>query len=237
MRRDVSRVFMNFTPSYGGVSTLAHELGHAYHNVALGHRPGTQRQSPSTLAETASTFCETLLRYAVTKDSSPAEELAILEGWLQDATQTTVDISSRFLFEQRFFERRVESDLPISEINELMLAAQRETYGDGLDADALHPYMWAAKGHYYSVEEGFYNFPYMFGLLFGLGLYQHYLAHPDGFAARYDDLLSATGRADASELAELFGIDLRSEAFWRSSLDVVRNDIRRYVELANQVNP
>lgn len=233
LRRDISRVFMNFTPSYMGASTLAHELGHAYHNVAIGHRPGTQRESPSTLAETASIFCETLIRHSAVKSASPREELSILEGTLQDATQTIVDITSRFLFEQRLFERRRESDVSISELRELMTDAQRETYGDGLEEDAHHPYMWAAKGHYYSVDESFYNFPYMFGMLFGLGLYQRFREQPSGFTERYDDLLSSTGRADASELAARFDLDLRSIDFWRSSLDVVRTDIRRYLDLAN----
>lgn len=235
-RADESRIFMNFTPSYGGVSTLAHELGHAYHNVAVAHRPAIQRDSPSTLAETASIFCETLLRQAAVRDASPREELAILEGSLQDAAQTIVDITSRFLFEQRFCERRVDSELPVSEINDLMLTAQQETYGDGLASDALHPYMWAAKGHYYSVDHGFYNFPYMFGLLFGLGLYQQFRAEPVGFPERYDSLLSSTGRADASELAAGFGIDLRAPAFWRASFDLVRADIARYVELVDEVS-
>ncbi|MCC6792666.1 MAG: M3 family oligoendopeptidase [Thermomicrobiales bacterium] len=235
VRRDTSRVFMNYTPSYAGISTLAHELGHAYHNVAIGHRPGTQRRSPSTLAETASIFCETLLRHAAIAHAEPREELAILEGTLQDATHPIVDIASRFLFEQRLFERRADSDVPVSELKSLMLAAQKETYGDGLAADALHPYMWAVKGHYYSVEESFYNFPYMFGLLFGLGLYQRFRVQPEGFAERYDDLLSSTGRADAAELAGRFGLDLRSTGFWQSSLDIVRADIQRYVELADLV--
>jgi oligoendopeptidase F len=117
-----------------------------------------------------------------------------------------------------------------------MLETQRDTYGDGLEADALHGYMWAVKGHYYSVDEGYYNFPYMFGLLFGLGLYRQFQAEPAGFAKRYDDLLSSTGMATAGDLAARFGIDLRTPDFWRSSLELIAADIARYGELADALS-
>src|SRR5262249_761291 len=120
------------------------------------------------------------------------------------------------------------------DLNALMLDAQRETYGEGLDAEALHPYMWAVKGHYYSVGHGFYNFPYLFGLLFGLGLFAGYREDPERFKEGYDALLSSTGMADASNLAGRFGIDLRTPDFWRSSLDVIRGQIDRFVSLATE---
>ena len=142
-----------------------------------------------------------------------------------------VDIVSRFLFEQRVFEARKQRELSAEEFNTLMLEAQRETYGDGLDESALHPYMWAVKGHYYSSGRSFYNYPYMFGLLFGLGLYARYRQQPDTFRASYDELLSATGMADAATLAERFGIDIRTPDFWRASLDIIRQDIARFEEL------
>mgnify|MGYP000974669483 FL=1 len=112
-----------------------------------------------------------------------------------------------------------------------MLDAQRQTYGDGLDQSRLHPYMWAVKGHYYSTGRSFYNYPYMFGLLFGLGLYARYQADPTAFKASYDDLLSSTGLADAATLAARFGIDIRTPDFWRASLDLIRRDIDRFEQL------
>jgi len=228
-----SRVLMNYTPSYGAVTTLAHELGHSYHAYALGERSAMQRFTPSTLAETASIFCETIALEAALKGASAMEEIVILENALQESTQTVLDISSRFLFEQRVFAARAARELSVDEFSELMLDAQRETYGDGLDADVLHPYMWAVKSHYYSVGEGFYNFPYMFGLLFGLGLYARYTQEGPAFTPYYDDLLSSTGLADAATLAERFGIDLRTPAFWHASLNIVRGRIDRFIALTN----
>ncbi len=230
-----SMVLSNFTPSFDGVSTMAHELGHAYHNVAEKNRTALQRaETPMTLAETASTFCETILRKAAIAKGSENEKFAILEGALVDAGQIVVDISSRFLFEQSVVEARVDRELSADEFCELMLDAQRQTYGDAIAKDGLHPYMWAVKGHYYSPNFAFYNFPYMFGLLFGLGLYAKYQEDPETFRANYDDLLSSTGMADAAELAGRFGFDIQTPDFWRSSLDVIRQDIDEFVALVEK---
>ncbi|HEU0001797.1 MAG TPA: M3 family oligoendopeptidase [Ktedonobacteraceae bacterium] len=231
LRRDESRVFANFKAAFGGVSTLAHELGHAYHNLNLAQRTVLQRSTPMTLAETASIFCETIISHAALRTVGPQEQIAILEESLQRSCQVVVDITSRFLFEQRVFERRKARELSVDELNSLMLEAQRETYGDGLDENALHPYMWAMKPHYYDSHYSFYNYPYMFGLLFGLGLYARYTHDPETFKKGYDALLSSTGLADAATLAAQFGIDIRSADFWRSSFDIVREDIARFEEL------
>ena len=230
--RDESRVLANYKPSYDGMSTLAHELGHGYHNLNLAQRTALQRDTPMTLAETASIFCETIIRSAALQRAGTQEQIAILEASLQGSCQVVVDITSRFLFEQRLFEKRKQRELSIDELNTLMLEAQSETYGDGLDASALHPYMWAIKPHYYSSELSFYNYPYMFGLLFGLGLYARYQQDPETFKTGYDDLLSSTGLADAAALAERFGIDLRSPDFWRASLAIIRADIERFEALS-----
>ncbi|WP_395090146.1 M3 family oligoendopeptidase [Armatimonas sp.] len=224
-----SRILQNFRPSFDGISTLAHELGHAYHNLCLKDRTILQSSTPMTLAETASIFCETIVKHAALKSAEPQERLAILEASLQNSCQVVVDIDSRFRFEKAVIEKRRERDLSEAELCELMLQAQKETYGDGLDASALHPYMWAVKGHYYG--SAFYNFPYMFGFLFGLGLYAQYEANPESFHAAYDELLSQTGMADATELARRFGLDIESDAFWTASLDVVRAEIDQFVSL------
>jgi pepF/M3 family oligoendopeptidase len=231
LRKDESRVFANYKPSYGGMSTLAHELGHGYHNFVKAERTALQKATPMTLAETASIFCETIVRHAALKDADRAEQIYILEASLQDSCQVVVDITSRFIFESGVFEKRRQRELTIDELNDLMLNAQRETYGDGLDGSKLHPYMWAVKPHYYRTDLSFYNFPYMFGLLFGLGLYAQYQQDPETFKEGYDDLLSSTGLDDAAGLASRFGIDVRTPEFWRASLGIIREDIQRFEQL------
>lgn len=231
IRRDESRVFANYRPAYNSVSTLAHELGHAYHNLVKAGRTTLQKTTPMTLAETASIFCETIIRHAAMRDANHEEQVSILEASLQNSCQVVVDISSRFLFESRLFEKRLERELTVDELCGLMLEAQKETYGDGLDQSKLHPYMWAVKQHYYRAGLSFYNFPYMFGLLFGLGLYAQYQQDPQTFRRSYDDLLSSTGLDDAATLAARFGIDIRTPDFWRSSLDIIRADIDQFEDL------
>jgi oligoendopeptidase F len=230
LRRDESRILTNYKPVFNGMGTLAHELGHAYHNLCLAERTYLQRMTPATLAETASIFCNTIIDQAALHDADRDEQIAILEASLQGVCQVVVDITSRYLFEKEVFERRAERELSARELCEIMRNAQLQTYGDGLDENALHPYMWAAKPHYYGGL--FYNYPYMFGLLFGLGLYARYLDDPDGFRARYDDLLSRTGMADAPTLAAEFGFDLRTPDFWRGAFDTVRQNIDRLESLA-----
>lgn len=231
LRKDESRVFANYKASFDGVSTLAHELGHGYHNLNLSKRTMLQRSTPMALAETASIFCETIIRNAALQKAGQQEQIAILEASLQGSCQIVVDIASRFLFEQRLFERRRQRELSIDELNNLMLEAQRETYADGLDERALHPYMWAMKPHYYSSKVSFYNYPYMFGLLFGLGLYARYKEDGERFKTSYDELLSSTGLAEAATLAAQFGIDIRSVDFWRKSFAIVREDIEQFEKL------
>ncbi|MGE0794301.1 MAG: M3 family oligoendopeptidase [Acidimicrobiia bacterium] len=230
-----SRVLLNFGGTIDGVSTLAHELGHAYHNTQLADRTMLQRRTPMALAETASIFCETLLFQHLLADADPDRRLVLLENDLQGACQVVVDIHSRFLFERAVFERCGDRSLPVAELRELMSWAQRETYGDALDPAALHPDMWAVKPHYYG--SSFYNWPYTFGLLFGVGLYARYLDDPDRFRTGYDDLLSATGLATAAELAARFEIDVADEGFWTASLDVIRGRIDELVGLADAAAP
>ena len=234
---DESRILANYSPDYDSVTTVAHELGHAYHNLNEAGLTPLQRRTPVILAETASTFCETIVKEAALVDADLGERLYILEQSLQGACQVVIDILSRFDFEQALFAGRRERELSVAELNQLMLAAQDETYGDALARDERHPYMWAVKGHYYSPDLSYYNFPYLFGLLFGLGLYAVYRREPSDFPDRYDALLASTGRASAADLAARFDIDLRSREFWRSSLDVIREDIDRLEELVRTVGP
>ncbi|MEA3309425.1 MAG: M3 family oligoendopeptidase [Chloroflexota bacterium] len=229
LRKGESRILANYQPAYGGMGTLAHELGHAYHNLRRAECSYTQRNTPMTLAETASTFCEIIVREAALEKANRQEQLAIIEASLQDSLQVTLDITSRFIFEQEVFARRQERELSAAEFCQLMVEAQRATYGDGLDTEFLHPYMWAVKAHYY--ESTFYNFPYMFGQLFSLGLYARYQADPDTFKANYDDLLASTGMGEAAELAARFDIDIRTPDFWVASLKIIKKDVDRLAAL------
>ena len=227
---DVSRIMMNFDGSQDSISTLAHELGHAFHNVTLAPRTPLQRRLPMALAETASIFCETLLfEHAARNAADDGERLALLDVHLVGATQTVVDIHSRFLFETELCSRRRRTALSVADLRAAMLDAQEAAYGDGLHPDHRHEYMWAVKGHYFTP---FYNWPYTFGLLFGIGLYARYVDDPEGFRAGYDDLLSTVGMADAAALAARFGFDVREPDFWTESLAVLGRHIEEYERLA-----
>ncbi len=231
LRGEESRILANFKNDFTAVRTLAHELGHAYHNLNLAPRTMTQKSTPMTLAETASIFCETVVKNAALAQMDSAERLLILETSIQGSCQVVVDITSRFLFEESVFAGRKARELSVDEFCHLMRDAQLQTYGDGLDASQLHPYMWAAKSHYYSTGRSYYNFPYMFGLLFALGLYARYQDDPETFRGDYDELLSSTGMFPAAELAARFDIDIQTPDFWRSSLDVIRSDIAAFEEM------
>ena len=227
-----SRILCNFDGSLDQVLTLAHELGHAYHNECRAGKTMLQRRTPMTLAETASIMNETIVTDALLVRAVHTEEKrAILESFLAGAAQVIVDIYSRYLFEKEVFERRSEAELSADELCDAMLRAQRETYGDGLDGRYLHPYMWAWKPHYYRPNLSFYNFPYAFGLLFGLGLYNVYKQQGTAFLLEYDHLLRSTGEATPMELAGQFGIDISEQAFWEGSLAVIEGRIEQYLGL------
>lgn len=226
-----SRVMMNFEPSFNSVQTLAHELGHAYHNLNLASRSYIQRETPMALTETASTFCQTVVFSAALADAKGEQKLALLEDSLQDACQVVVDIHSRFLFERSVFEAREKREQSAEELGEKMLWAQDQTYGEALDPDARHPYMWTVKGHYYIPSLSYYNWPYTFGMLFAFGLYARFTQDREGFPSVYDDLLSSTGLDDAATLTSRFGINVRSVDFWRSSLDLCRSQIEEFERL------
>ena len=231
-----SRVMLNFGGQLDDIFTVAHELGHAYHNQQFYtfERTFLQNNTPMTLAETASIFCETIVTNAMLNEADEAQTLAILEQDLLGATQLVVDIHSRFVFEQTVFEKRKERELSIDEFKGIMLNAQAETYGDALTENARHPLMWAQKGHYYSTGRSFYNFPYTFGYLFGLGLYAQYRDEPEGWHERYNELLASTGMDDAAPLAKSFGIDIEDANFWRESLEIAAERVEQYEALVDK---
>ncbi len=227
--KKVSRILTNFTGSFSDVSTLAHELGHAWHNRCMEQKPLLLADPPMPLAETASIFNETLLMHEVRKHADADTAFTLLEGSLQDATQTIVDIYSRFLFESAVFEARKTHMPTAAELNRMMLDAQQEAYGDGLDPDVRHPGMWLCKSHYYSTGLHFYNFPYAFGHLFGLGVFSKYLEEGAAFLPRYNALLASCGADTIPNVAASVGIDVRDADYWRSALKVIRGDIEAFV--------
>ena len=227
---DRSLVLLNWSGSVDSAQVTAHELGHAYHNTQLAHRTALQKRLPMALAETASIFCETLVVEEGLSRLQGDDRLALLDVDLIGANQVVVDIHSRFLFETEVFARRQKRTLGVSELNEIMLSAQRDAYGDGLDQTTAHPHMWVLKPHYYGSH--FYNWPYTYGLLFGLGLYAQYQLDPEKFRDGYDDVLSRAGMDTAEQLGQAFGIDVTSESFWTASLDVLRARIQNYEQLA-----
>ena len=227
---DRSLVLLNWSGSVDSAQVTAHELGHAYHNTQLAHRTALQKRLPMALAETASIFCETLVVEEGLSRLQGDDRLALLDVDLIGANQVVVDIHSRFLFETEVFARRQKRTLGVSELNEIMLSAQRDAYGDGLDQTTAHPHMWVLKPHYYGSH--FYNWPYTYGLLFGLGLYAQYQLDPEKFRDGYDDVLSRAGMDTAEQLGQAFGIDVTSESFWTASLDVLRARMRNYEQLA-----
>lgn len=229
-----SRILANFDGSFDQVSTLAHEIGHAFHNECAYEADKTQLQqnTPMTLAETASIMCETIATEAALEQTTdPQEVLAILEAQLNNASQVVVDIYSRYLFEKEVFERRAKAELSSDEINDIMERAQKATYGAGLDEKYLQKFMWTWKPHYYTSGFSFYNYPYAFGLLFATGLYAIYQKRGADFVPDYKNLLASTGEAPAAELAERFGINIRSKKFWADSLAIIGRRVDRYCQL------
>lgn len=226
-----SRILTNFSGSLSDVVTIAHELGHAYHGLHIENHRVLNQEYSMPVAETASTFNENIVMNTVISEASDAEKVALLESQLQDTTQIIVDIYSRYLFEASVFENREKSFMFSKDLEQLMLDAQKEAYGDGLDPDAMHPYMWACKPHYYSSGLSFYNFPYAFGGLFSKGLYAIYQEQPEGFVEKYQELLRATTVTSAEDTAKVLGVDVEDSAFWKKALAQVADNIEQFIAL------
>ncbi|MCQ2429439.1 MAG: M3 family oligoendopeptidase [Clostridia bacterium] len=229
-----SRVLTNFDGSFSDVVTLAHELGHAFHDQQVfSHSPVTQDYS-MPVAETASTFNEVLVVSTAIKetdDSDRETRLALIESQLSDAAQIICDIYSRYLFETSVFENRSQEFMNAERLCGLMTEAQKAAYGDGLDESTLHPYMWLCKSHYYSGELSFYNFPYAFGGLFARGLYAKYEKEGSAFVPVYKKMLNATSVTDVEDCARIAGIDLGDKAFWEAGLQSLADEIDEFCKL------
>ena len=219
-----SRILTNFDGCFSSVVTLAHELGHAFHNQCIfPHRP-LNHQYSMPLAETASTFNECVVMASAIKEAADdAERIALIESQLQDTTQIICDIYSRYRFETEVFRRRSDEFMDADTLCDMMLEAQKQSYGDGLDHSCLHPYMWVCKSHYYGPI--FYNFPYAFGGLFARGLYARYEQEGEAFLPKYKKLLYTTSIASAEDTAKVAGIDLTDRKFWCDALQTVADQI------------
>lgn len=228
-----SRIMANFDGSFDGITTLAHELGHAFHNYNQKDESILLATSPMPIAETASIFNEVLLIEKTLPTVDKDAQIFILEKDISGNTQVIVDIMSRFIFESEVFSRRAEGVLSVNQLKQIMLDAQKEAYGDGLDENHLHPYMWLIKPHYYSPDLHFYNFPYAFGLLFSRGLYAMYKREGDSFIPKYKELLRSTGKYDVGDVGSIIGIDLREKAFWEASMESLKEEIDKFIELTS----
>ena len=228
-----SRILTNFDGMFTDVVTLAHELGHAFHNQCIrDHRPLNHDYS-MPVAETASTFNEcVVMAAAISKAKDKNERIALIESQLQDATQIICDIYSRFRFEAMVFENRGSKFMHADQLCDFMLNAQKQSYGDGLDHNCLHPYMWVCKSHYYGPT--FYNFPYAFGGLFARGLYAQYEKEGASFVPKYKKLLYTTPIATAEDTAKVADIDLTDKNFWRAALQTIADQIDLFCQLVEE---
>lgn len=232
-----SRILTNFTGSLGDVQTLAHELGHAYHGQVCLKNAVLNRDYPMPLAETASILCETLMsKKLISEIEDKHELLTVVQNSLQEDMQCVIDILSRYIFETDVINTDISKPLSASDMCEMMLHAQDESYGDGLDKKYRHPYMWLCKSHYYSAGLNFYNWPYAFGLLYGKGLYKEYLKDKEKFVSHYDLMLQNTALMSVEDVAKSMGIDVTSKAFWKESLKFIEEDIDLFESLLKECN-
>jgi oligoendopeptidase F len=219
-----SRIFLTFNDTLGDVAVVAHELGHAFHSWLMRDMRWWSRSYPMTLAETASTFAEQLVIDAVLEDPEATREqrAIILDSRMQDGAAFLLNIPMRFDFERAFYEERRDGEVSVSRLKELMVDAQRRSYGDCLDEDEFDPWFWASKLHFYITGISFYNFPYTFGYLFSLGIFARAKREGPGFLKQYENLLRLTGSDSAENVARrCLGVDLEQPDFWHESIDLI----------------
>ena len=229
-----TRSFMTFDGSFNALSTLAHELGHGYHNWVMRDLPYGARRYTMSVAETASTFNELVVKDAALKIAADTQErLGLLSRKLDDAAGFMMNIRARYEFERAFFEKRGNGSLSIDALSALMLQAQQNAYQHSLAEDGYFPLFWASKLHFYITRAPFYNFPYTFGYLFSYGVYQQALQEGPAFKDRYIAMLRDTGSMDTETLARThLGVDLTSPAFWESAVDGILADVDEFTRLA-----
>ncbi|MBQ3980886.1 MAG: M3 family oligoendopeptidase [Treponema sp.] len=229
-----SRILTNFTGTFSDIITLAHELGHAYHFSCMKGKPALFFDYPMTLAETASTFAETIVKQDMIQQAEGSDKIKIIDLDLQDTSQVLVDILCRFYFEQSVFEEREKGELNANDFCRLMLAAQEKTYGCGLNEER-HEYMWAVKSHYYSTDFDFYNYPYAFGQLFAAGLYARSKKEGPAFAKTYASLLADTGSMSCEDLCKKAGFDITTKDFWQNSIQMYAKEVEEFKAFAENL--
>lgn len=229
-----SRILTNFTGTFSDIITLAHELGHAYHFSCMKGKPALFFDYPMTLAETASTFAETIVKQDMIQQAEGSDKIKIIDLDLQDTSQVLVDILCRFYFEQSVFEEREKGELNANDFCRLMLAAQEKTYGCGLNEER-HEYMWAVKSHYYSTDFDFYNYPYAFGQLFAAGLYARSKKEGPAFAKTYASLLADTGSMSCEDLCKKAGFDITTKDFWKTSIQMYAKEVEEFKAFAENL--
>ncbi len=227
-----SRILTNFDGSFSAVDTLAHELGHAFHNRQMENNRPLLCDYPMPIAETASTLNEVHLGKFALEKATTEEKLGLLDSNLREKTQTTVDIYSRYLFESAVFGKVEDKFLMADDLNSLMVKCQKLAYGDGLDESTLHKGMWIVKAHYYSSALSFYNFPYAFGSLFAQGLYKMFEEEKDAFFPKYKKMLSLTSQCTMEEAGYAMGADLTKKDFWKKSLESLQEMIDEFCTLS-----
>lgn len=232
-----SRIFMTYTGTTDAMSTLAHELGHAYHTFVLRDEPTLLQDYPMNLAETASTFAEAVVGDRRLADAATtSQQLGVLDGLCVDAVAYLMNLPARFLFEDGFYKRRAEGEFTVDELSALMLEAQREAYCNGLANDGYYPSFWISKLHFYIDSIPFYNFPYTFGYLLSLGLFTLGKQQDAGeFAERFRRFLVLTGcRETEAAVAESFGHDLSEPTFWHLALDAIEERVQAFVAATDE---
>ncbi len=227
-----SRVLTNFDGSFSDIVTLAHELGHSFHDRQVSCHSVLNQEYSMPIAETASTFNEVIvMNTAIDLAKDDDERLSLIESQLMDACQIICDIYSRFVFEKSVFENRDAEFMSADRFCELMTEAQKKAYGDGLSENEMNPYMWLCKGHYYSGGLSYYNYPYAFGGLFARGLYSIYEKEGETFVSTYKKMLRATSITDIEDTAKIAGVDLSDREFWCAGLEGIAKRIDEFCEL------
>jgi len=227
-----SRIMTNFNENYIDISILAHEIGHAYHSSKLYDKKILNTEYPIPIAETASIFCETIINNELLKVLTGNEALVILERSISDAAYYIVDFYGRYLLENKMFEKRKLGQMSVEELNELTANCMGKAYGDGIEPETIHPYMWMNKVGFFMAGNEYLNFPYFFGVLFSKGLYAEYMKKGQSFVEEYDKLLSYTTANSIVDIAKLMNIDVHSIDFWRNSLKLIEKDIDKFINIA-----
>jgi len=226
-----TRIFMTYSGTAANIATLAHELGHAYHQHVMNDMNALNQGYAMNVAETASTFAEMLVADASVKNAiNKDEKISLLEDKIQRSVAFFMNIHSRFIFEQQFYEERKAGMVSVTRLNELMVEAQKEAYCNSLSE--YDPTFWSSKLHFHITGVPFYNFPYTFGYLFSLGIYAHAQEQGDTFEEDYIALLRDTGRMNVEELAmKHLNVDLTQPDFWEHAIQLCIQDVEEFLSL------